>query len=205
MDQRYLYIIFSATPTKIGRFIRSITRSEYNHISVSLDTQLHQMYSFARYYYRTPFYGGFVLESPSRYWINGESSRIAVYKLPIDPETYDSLSAHLKNMLQRKERFLYNHFSAWAVPFRRRIPTKDAYACVEFCMEIMQIAGVSFDPSKYYTIKDLQRILHAYQYYMGSMPRTEEYDAEFFSKKPIPYPLLHSLRSIMALIPRIGK
>ena len=71
MDGPFLYIVVSSTPSRMGHFIRRITGQDYNHISVSLDPQLLTMYSFARRYYRTPLFGGFVQETPARYCING--------------------------------------------------------------------------------------------------------------------------------------
>jgi hypothetical protein len=67
MQTQYVYIVFSSTPYRIGKFIRRLTREAYNHVSIALDPDLTKMYGFARRYYRTPFYGGFVRESLSRY------------------------------------------------------------------------------------------------------------------------------------------
>ncbi len=59
-----IYVILSATPTKMGKMIRTLTRYELNHASISLTEDLTEMYSFARYRAVNPLVGGFVKEFP---------------------------------------------------------------------------------------------------------------------------------------------
>ena len=63
-ETEYLYVVFSATPYRMGKLIRFVTREPYNHVAISTEASLTRMYSFARRFYRTPFYGGFVTEEP---------------------------------------------------------------------------------------------------------------------------------------------
>ena len=63
MSQRTIRVVFSATPYRMGAFIRATTHSTYNHVSVSL-REGGALYSFARKYCNVPFCGGFVKESP---------------------------------------------------------------------------------------------------------------------------------------------
>ena len=79
----YIYVVFSSTPYKIGKTIRMLTGEKYNHVSISLDAELTQMYSFARRYYKTPFYGGFVKESLSRYQLNQNKATIKICKMGV--------------------------------------------------------------------------------------------------------------------------
>ena len=83
MEKQHIYVVFSSTPYKMGKFIRAMTRESYNHVSIALDESLSQMYSFSRRYYRTPLYGGFVHESRSRYHVNGDATRICLCALPV--------------------------------------------------------------------------------------------------------------------------
>lgn len=205
MEEKYLYVVFSSTPNRLGGFIRRVTGAVYNHASISLDPKLQTMYGFARRYYRTPFYGGFVLETPARYQVKGVNSRVEVYRVPISPENYCALKNRLEDMYRSKEQYLYNHFSAWLFPLGWRIPAKDAYICVEFCIETLQMANVAFDPKKHYKIDDLRTVLMSYKFYQGEMPQNGSADEVYFSKKPLPHPIYSSLCSIAALLPRIGQ
>ncbi|MGN0978699.1 MAG: hypothetical protein ACI4PH_11640, partial [Faecousia sp.] len=70
-NPKYLYVLFSATPYRMGYWIRRVTGEPYNHVAIATEETLRELYAFARKYYRAPFYGGFVREHPSRYHHNG--------------------------------------------------------------------------------------------------------------------------------------
>ena len=75
---KYIYIVFSATPYKMGSFIRHMLNNRYNHVALSFEEDLSEMYSFSRRHANTPFFGGIVHESFGRYEWNGDFSDIKV-------------------------------------------------------------------------------------------------------------------------------
>ena len=62
-----IYVVFSSTPYKIGKFIRFFTREEYNHVSIMFDENMLEAYSFGRKHVDTPCWGGIIKDSVSRY------------------------------------------------------------------------------------------------------------------------------------------
>lgn len=203
MDQKYVYIVFSATPYRIGKMIRSFTKDDYNHASISLDEDLSRMYGFARRYCKVPMYGGFVKESTSRFNPNGVNSSIKVHRIPVSAETYEALENRFATMYEHREEYLYNHLSFLAVPLKKPIPIRDAYTCLEFCVEVMYSIGLDVTPGKYYSIHDILTFLEPYTLYEGPMPQNSEYDAEFFAERPVPHPTLTSVKCFFDLVPRI--
>lgn len=202
MEEKYLYIIFSSVPNKVGKLIRMVSGHSYNHLSISLDSELKSMYSFARRYYHTPFYGGFVHESISRYHIKNKSSEIQLCRIPITQTQFDSLSHKLNAMLENNEHYIYNHLSAITSLVRKSIKLRDAYICVEFVVEILHSIGIQIDPYAYYSIRDLQEMLHKYVIYTGPIPETDIYDAKFYTQKPLPHPWLVTFISFIELFQR---
>lgn len=205
MAERYLYIIFASTPYRIGRAIRHFTGEEYNHVCIALNQDLDPMYGFSRRYYHTPFYGGFVQESLSRYHVNGQAANIRVCRLPVTQEQYETLEQHISDMLQRQEQYLYNHLSAFAVPLRRPVKVRDAYICVEFCVQILHSIGQDVDPDQYYSVGDLEQLLRPYAIYTGPAPDAEVYDTVYYAPKPIPHPIIATLTAFFALFERLGE
>ena len=63
MSEREIYLVITQTGSIISRMLKKITGAEYNHVSVSLESDLHCMYSFGRRYTYFPWWGGFVRES----------------------------------------------------------------------------------------------------------------------------------------------
>lgn len=200
----YLYIVISSTPYRMGKAIRRFTREPYNHVSISLDPELTQMYGFARRYFHTPFYGGFVRESTSRYRFDGQAATIRLCRIPVTGQQYQQVKTRLETMYGEKERYLYNYFSALAALFRRRLRVQDSYTCIEFATEVLWELGLPVDPEKYYSVGDLEALLRPYAVYTGAIPDTADYDAAYYGKKPVPHPVLASLRSFFALFPRLG-
>lgn len=199
-----IYIVFSATPNRVGKLVRRVTKEEFNHASIALDENLTRMYGFARRYYRTPLYGGFVRESLSRYCQNGQASHIRVCKLPVTLEQYHRLEQLLTKMENDGDHYLYNHLSALGAVVHRRVPAKDAYTCIEFCVDILHKLGVDIDPNKHYTVCQVEQMLLPYSVYCGPIPQGD-YDADFYAKRPVPYPVYTTLRDMFKLLPRLGK
>lgn len=203
--QHYIYVVFSATPYKMGALIRKATGQVYNHVSISLSETYSPMYSFARRYYRTPFYGGFVCESPSRYYVKGKATSICVCSLPVSDEQYICVHERLESMLSDQDRYLYNHLSAMATLARKPIRAADAYTCIEFCVSVLHSIGVDLDPGKYHTIDDVLQILNEHVVYTGPMPTSDDVDAAYYAKKPVPHPVWFTVRDILKLFPRLSK
>ncbi len=197
-----IYIVFSATPYRIGRMIRRVTKEQYNHVSLSLDESLTKMYAFARRHYYTPLHGGFVHECPSRYTLNGQSADICLCRLPISQAQFEALKAELAQMYENKERYLYNHLSALTAIAHKRIAVRDAYTCVEFCVKILHELGFDVSPNQFYTVGNLMESLAPYIIYTGQMPQAEEKDKAFFAKQPILPLIVNTLRDMLRLIPR---
>ncbi len=203
MEDRWVYIVFSSTPYRIGKLIRRITGDEFNHVSIALDAELTQMYGFARRYYRTPFYGGFVRESLSRYHVNGKSTHSRICRLPVTPEQHNTLSVLLGQMHRQQDRYLYNHLSAATALLRRRIKPRDAYTCIEFCVEILHTLGIDIDPDRYYSVGEVEQLLRSFSVYTGPMPLPAEYDSAYYAPRPLTHPLFVSCCAFLALFKRL--
>lgn len=202
MENSYIYIVFSSTPYWIGSVIRRITREPYNHVSLSLDEDLNRMYGFARRHYRTPLYGGFVREYPSRYRIQAKTADICLCKIPVSPRQYTDLESFLSRMEENKGHYIYNHLSALSALTRKRIMAKDAFTCVEFCVYVLHELGLDVDPTQFYTVCDLQKLLQQYVVYTGTMPQSTQTDDHFFAKQPLLHSASVTVRDLLRLIPR---
>ncbi len=201
---KYLYVVFSATPYRMGKLIRFITREPYNHVAISTEKDLVRMYSFARRFYRTPLYGGFVTEEPYRYCQQSCVARVCICRIPITSEQHTLLSRRLRHMETNSRRFIYNHLSALAAPIHLRVQVPDAFTCAEFTVSVLSQLGLPFDPNRFYTIGQIFRILEPRRIYSGAFPlppRMPE-GTSYFNPRPLQHPLYESARSILALVYR---
>lgn len=203
-NNEYLYVVFSATPYRMGKLIRFVTREPFNHVAISTEENLSRMYSFARRFYRTPLYGGFVTEEPYRYCHRGRVARICVCRIPMSPAQSARLSGCLQHMEENACRFIYNHLSALTAPMHFRIPVRDAFTCAEFAVSILSELGLPFEAHRFYTIGHIYQVLESCQIYTGEFPLPSPMPdgAAFFTHHPLPRPLYESVRSIFSLLRR---
>lgn len=203
MDQPYIYVVFSSTPYKIGKLIRRVTRETYNHVSISLDAELSQMYSFARRHYRLPLYGGFVHETLSRYHVNGNAANICLCAVPVTPRQHLAMSSMLQDMHRKNRFYIYNHLSALGAVFHCPIRARDAYTCAEFCMKVLKELDIPVQENKFYSVGDIRKLLDSFVIYSGTMPAPESFDEAYYAKKPVSHPIFVTLRDMIKLLPRL--
>ena len=58
-----VYIVLTKTGTILSKIVRIIKGHKYTHVSISLDKELNEMYSFGRINPYNPFRGNFVHEN----------------------------------------------------------------------------------------------------------------------------------------------
>lgn len=203
MEQTHIYIVLSSTPYRMGRFISAMTKEPYNHLSVALDSGLDRMYGFSRRFYHTPLYGGFNWESRSRYFLNGKTADVQIYKLPVTKDQHDALSKRFENMYDNRNQYIYNHLSAITSLIRTPVRAKDAYTCVEFGVTTLNDIGLPVYPGTFYSITDIRKLLLPYHFYTGPMFPVSETDAAYFAKDSVPFAFFVTLREIFRVIPRI--
>ena len=199
MEQKYLYVVLSRTPYKIGKLIRVFTREAYNHASIALSLD-GGMYSFARRHCCKALYAGFVKESVARYHLNDEPAQIQVFRLPVTPEQHLSIANILERMYEHRYQYLYNHLSAISAMWKKLTPAKNALICVEFCIHILHRIGYDVDPDRYYSVCELGKLLDGNCIYTGPMPAPTEEDPDYFELRPVKP--MSNLRSFLVLLQR---
>ncbi len=208
-EQKHLYVVFSSTNGGIGRFIRFMTKNQYNHTSVTLDPTLSTLYSFARYHKSAPFYAGFVCESCLRY--KNQNAKIKVAAIPLTEEQYSTATDFFDDVKNSKDAYIYNLLSAITNVTRRKISINKAYTCVEFAVKTLDTVGIDnkISSAKFYTIKELENLLCHNIVYEGTYPDWSE-DAQwgddlFISPIGFVKGSVNSLRTQARLLKRLVK
>lgn len=167
-----IYVILSATPTKMGKMIRTLTRYELNHASISLTEDLTEMYSFARYRAVNPLVGGFVKEFPKRLSL-GENRDIyiKVYKIPVSNIKYNNIKSFINKMKNDKEENIYNSLDAIGYLFGWRFNAYKAHTCASFVVKSLCEGDiiVKLYASKNVPIKKIEKLLNKHIYYSGHL------------------------------------
>ncbi len=138
-----IYIILTHTGTALSTIIKYYTKDEFSHISISLDENLEEMYSFGRLNPYNPFWGGFVHESIK----NGtfkrfKNTRTEIYSLNIENEQYERLVKIIKYFNKNKNKYSFNILGLACVSVKKKIKRKNNFYCAEFVKHVLKSAGV---------------------------------------------------------------
>lgn len=202
-NQKYIYITFSATPYKMAKMIRAVTNNPYSHVSLSFNKDLDQMYSFARYYKQTPFYGGFIIEHPTRFTFNNKHSNVKTCAIPVSDEKYNILKNHIEIMIENSNEYLYNMISAVFSVIHKKIEIDKSYTCIEFVTSVLSLIDNEIDRNKFYEIKDLEKYLEKYVIYEGIYPATGRDESDTFeTEQTFFFGIYHSIKLMGVLFSR---
>lgn len=173
-----IYIVFSATPTHMGQMIRLATGHRYNHVSLSLEGDLRQMYSFARYHRAIPLYGGFVVESILRYRSFSDAARIKVCRVPIEASALAALRSCLDRLWRDRDAYIYNTPAALASLVHQPTPIPKAYTCVSFLHEILvRYTLIGASALRCPTLWEMEALLAPFTVYEGGVPSASPMEA----------------------------
>ena len=171
-----LYVFFLATPYRMGRMIRAVTRQKFNHVALSFTPEGDELYSFARTFRDLPLCGAFVKETPERYLWEPEETVVKVAAVPMTEAQKRKLVHTLRYFEEHAADSVYNHFAALLEPFGKTVQLRGAYTCVQFVQGVFghYFPELGIDPVAHFTITDLEDALAPYVVYEGAYPGREE-------------------------------
>lgn len=144
MENRDVFIVVTQSGTLPSKILKWVTKAKYNHVSISLQEDLGEMFSFARIHTYNPFIGGFVRESSQwgtfkRFY----KTQAIVLKVTVPQENYDAMDERLKEMYEHRKQYHYNWSGLFAAAFHKCVRKKNCYYCSEFVRDFIVEFGVA--------------------------------------------------------------
>lgn len=138
-----IYIILTHTGTALSTVIKYYTKDEFSHISISLDENLEEMYSFGRLNPYNPFWGGFVHEN-IRYgtFKRFKNTRAEIYSLNVEDNQYERLVKIINYFNINKQKYSFNILGLACVSIKKKIKRKNNFYCAEFVKHVLKSAGI---------------------------------------------------------------
>lgn len=163
-----VYITLTHTGTILSKVIKNYTKDEFSHVSISLDEQLKQMYSFGRLHPYNPFWGGFVHE----YIDKGTFKRFyrtkaKIYSLSITEEQYNKIKSIIQYMEKEKEHYKFNMLGLLAVGFHKKITKEYSFYCAEFVKYIIEQAEIGIELPDIVRPENFKEITQLKEIYSG--------------------------------------
>lgn len=139
-----IYIILTFTGTALSRIIKYTTSDEFAHVSIALDKDLKEMYSFGRLNPYNPFIGGFVHEGINfgTFKRFEKTTKTNIYSLEITNYQYNKLKRKIKFISKFKSKYKFNILGLILAKFRKNLNREDCYYCAEFVKKVMDEAKI---------------------------------------------------------------
>lgn len=163
-----IYIVITHTGTILSKIIKKYSKAEYTHISISLDKELKEMYSFGRLNPYNAFWGGFVHE----YIDKGTFKRFyntqaKISSLEITDEQYKTVKEVIKQFEENKKNYKFNVTGLFATGFNKKIERENSFYCAEFVKYVLKQAKINLELPDIIKPEDFKNIKELHQIYNG--------------------------------------
>lgn len=161
MNQNSIYIVASFTDTVPGKLITARAKLKfwnrydgdtYSHISLSKDSKLDHMISFARKEMKNPFHSGMIEENIHKdmFILNPEKSKIAVMQLGVSEEQFYAFSINLSRDWLNRDSFQFNYMGLVSLLCTGTVglSRENHYFCSQWATSILRESGIELFPGK---------------------------------------------------------
>lgn len=138
-----IYIILTHTGTILSKIIQNYTKDEFSHVSVALDEDLNNMYSFGRLNPYNPFIGGFIHEYIDKGTFKRfKKTKTKILELDIEEDKYLKLKEVIEKIQNEKEKYKFNVLGLFAIGFNKKIQAENSFYCAEFVKYVMEKSDI---------------------------------------------------------------
>ncbi len=146
-----IYILLSRPKTFVSRLIAFFTHAEYSHVSVSYDSELGSLYSFARKYPFFPLPGGIVDENE-----NGilrkpiRNARCILLSASVSEDAFEAFRSRIDNMFLNRNKYHYSIRGLLLCRLGIESSYENHYFCSQFAAEMLscaEVCGIPKPPS----------------------------------------------------------
>lgn len=139
-----IYIVLTYTGTALARIIKIYTKDQFSHVSIALDDELKEMYSFGRINAYNPFWGSFIHEEIDKGTFKRfKNTKTEVYSLNITDEQYEKMKKTIIYFVENRKKYRFNFIGLACVSINKKIKRKNRFYCAEFVKHILKVSGIS--------------------------------------------------------------
>lgn len=138
-----IYFVLTYTGTILSMIIKTYMKDEFAHVSLALDKELKQMYSFGRLNPYNPFIGGFVHEGINKGTFKRfKNTKAHIYSMEVSEEQYNKIIETIKRIEKQKKKYKFNSIGLFAIGLNLRIKRKNTFYCAEFVKYVLEKSGI---------------------------------------------------------------
>lgn len=146
VKSKKIYIILTYTGTILSKLVRAYTREKYCHVSIALDEELNEMYSFGRLRPYNPFVAGFVHESPSYGTFKRfKNTKTEIYSVDVSSAQYNNVKQIINKFNLECNKYKFNIIGLFAIAFKIKYKKRNSFYCAEFIKHIVDSANLQIE------------------------------------------------------------
>lgn len=164
-----IYLILTYTGTIPSKVIKGFTKDEFSHVSISLDIDMQEMYSFARLRKYNFFVAGFVHEKINEGTFKRfKNTKARIYRISVTEEQYDIIKNTIDKVWENKKKYKFNILGLCAVSIHKKVQREYYFYCAEFVKYVLEKALIKTElpdivkPDDFKNIKGLEEIYSGY-------------------------------------------
>ena len=165
-----IYFVLTHTGSLLSNCVKFYTKTNYSHVSISLDENLNNMYSFGRRHAYNPFYGGFVQESP-RYgtFKRFKKTNAKIYSLEVSDKDYEKIKDIISKFDKNKNIYRFNMIGLIAVILNLNVKRRHHFYCAQFVKYVLDNTDLDIDLPSITKPEDFQYINGSLCEYTGRL------------------------------------
>lgn len=134
-----IYIVLTYTGSILSKIVKMYTRREFSHVSIALDEDLQEMYSFGRTFAFCPFIAGFVHEQPNKGTFKRfKKTKTRVYSLEVPDNKYEKVLEIIKDFKENKKQYSFNIIGLACVVIHLKFKREKSFYCAEFVKYVLE-------------------------------------------------------------------
>ena len=163
-----IYIVLTHTGTTLSKIIKNYTNDEFSHVSISLDSELKEMYSFGRLNAYNTFWGGFVHEGIDfGTFKRFEKTVCRIYALDVTVEQFNNVKGIIEYIKHSKQLHNFNVIGLFAVGFNMRISFENSFYCAEFVKYVLDKSDIKNNLPEMIRPEDFKKLENSSIIYYG--------------------------------------
>ena len=177
-----VFVMLTHVKKGFGRVVKFMTHAPYSHASISFDSSMDRLYSFASRDGHTMIPLGMATESLDQYKKSTKDAIFTLYVKLVDKEDKDLMERKVKEMYNRRTEFRYDIPGVVKNFFGQRSANEKRYFCSGFVAYILnsgkrQVTDKPSDMMRPMDIPDIQYI------HLVDMGLVRDYDKNYVDKK----------------------
>ncbi|CAG9620681.1 hypothetical protein [Sutcliffiella rhizosphaerae] len=143
MNDTHVYILLTDTGTLFTKSIKKYTKAPYNHVSLSFDPNLEEMYSFGRKRPSNPFHGGFVRENvETGTYRKYPETTCVLYKMKVTAREIEKMRRVISIFQRKEKKWFYNLLGVIGVSINEPVEIDSSYFCSQFVSDVLHRSGI---------------------------------------------------------------